>query len=82
MEIRPIEIWVDESGRKRSRMLREHRVWKTTDQVVDSRCGLGELNETGHANIFVGVNPRPSVGAREITLQTAIWPLLDGGHCN
>ena len=79
VEIRPIEIWQDESGR-RSRPLSGARQWLAPAEVLERSAQFAALNVSERANVFMGVNPRTRAGGgkkADVTACRAVWAELD-----
>lgn len=82
VEVRPIEVWTDiGTGTRRSRVLRQHRLWVPPNRLLALQHELGQLNDTQNANIFMGVNPRTNVGGGkkcDVKVCRCVWADLDG----
>ena len=81
IEVRPIETWnAPRSRKRRSRLIRDYHWWLSPRDVRLAYDELADLNREQHANIFVGVNPRPHPGAtkkRDIRLCRSVWADID-----
>lgn len=81
IEVRPIEIWLDQrSGKRKSRVLRSERRWFARRRMADELRQLAELNTNENANIFFGVNPRIARGGgrkNDVAKVRCLWADMD-----
>ena len=80
VEIRPIEIWSDSKGRRKSRVLKQFHRWLTPDEIRGRQTDLVEVNCSHRANIFMGVCPRNRFGGTkkdDVLLSRSLWADLD-----
>ena len=79
IEIRPIEIWTDSGGKRRTAALLSQRRWLRPREVLGQFRELKRLNITARANIFMGVNPRLRRGGKKTDVGSCrlLWADLD-----
>lgn len=81
IEVRPIELWVDGSRKRQSRVFSQHRRWSTRDKLLEEFHILSTINRRQNANIFIGVNPRKADGcSTKSGVQTVRSLWLDIDH--
>ncbi len=75
LEIRVIETWTGEFGKKVSRPM--HRSWRTPREILEHLPELWRLNKIG--NVFFGVNPRTGKGGTKSDVHhcRSVWVDLD-----
>ena len=76
VEVRAIESWLGEDGKRCSRVL--CRAWHAASDLPLQYDSLRELNERCNANIYFGVNPRRALGDAEPAIARGLWADIDG----